>query len=285
MENNLLQEKSIPAEGSRGKICYFANRRHSGRPLAIFLHGLSANHTTWLSAAELLDKHRINSLLVELRGHGHSDKTRRRPLYRWPVFRDDLARIIEAEGLDDFILVGYSFGGVIALSYALESKLRKPRALVLISTNHTNPFNYWRVGFLSVPARALVNSLAWLFIWQKKKDYYYYAVGKSGGYWHSVRQGLATMPWSVNLWMLGQMGAFDFRGQLGSYDRPVLLVHNPGDPFVTQKEVNDMLAAWPQAQLAEAGHNSHFIASEAQEETANIILDFIKKIFSKDKEL
>lgn len=275
MENPILEEKRL--SGSRGKIFYYQGRFFAGRPAVVFLHGLSANHTTWLKIIKILEENQYNSLALDLRGHGLSDKTRKKSYYKIAVLSEDLKKIIGREKISKFILVGYSFGGSVALDYAAKNP-GSVAGLILISANYVSPLKYKKINFLTPALSLILNLLALLLIWQKRKKYLYYRHGASRGYWHSVWIGLNTMPLSVNLWLLLEAILIDFKKALSKLTMPVLIVRGKNDPFLTEREASDLAAALPRAELLAAQNSSHFIASRSQAEVAQILLDFLKKI-------
>jgi len=262
--------------GPDGRICYFLSREFNGRPTLIFLHGLSANHSTWLEMAEKLESLKVNFILPDLRGHGHSDKTKNKNLYELAKFTQDLRSIIAQEEIDRPILIGYSFGGYVALDYAIKYP-DSASALILISTNHINPLHYRMIGFLAKPARLVLDATAFLLLWQKRKNYYYYNQKKDLGYWRSAFKGLLTMPLSVNFWMIGQGLAIDFRGDLNKIIIPTLLLKSKDDPFVSGREAEDMKKNIKNSELHIIEANSHYLASRDQKKIVNIIFDFIAK--------
>ncbi len=273
-EEKFLERKHIDTEA--GQIYYFINNRHSGRPTVVFLHGLTANHTTWSMAARRLDEIGYNSILLEMRGHGLSAQRRLKRLYKLALFADDLNGIIKQEKIEDFILVGYSFSGAVVLEY-LDRYKPRVRSLILISTNHVNPLIYRNISFITPLGRLAVNILAYLFWWEKRKNYEYYHPTKYDSYWKSTMHGFNTMPWSVNLWMLEQTVTYDYRETVKRIKAPTLIIYTPTDAFVTKREVEDMAAAMKNAEIAVSKNRSHYIASEAQEEVAEFIINFIKK--------
>ncbi len=273
-----LEKKSVTTDA--GRIYYYLNSDFPGQPTILYLHGLSSNHTTWIKTAATMHEHGYNGLLVEQRGHGHSDKSKRRSLYRMPVFSRDLAAVIADAGIGNIVLVGYSYGGVIALDYAVNHP-ETLTGLVLISTNHKNPLRYRHLGWLTPGGRAIVRSMAFLLRWQQRRQYYYYDPFISRSYWHSVFEGFTTMPLSINLWMLEQMGKIDYSAGLKRISVPTLLIYSKNDPFVTKAEVDDMLKGLPRASAAVSANDSHFIASQSQAEVTEILLKFITKIESK----
>lgn len=274
MNDLIIQEKS--AQTANGRIFYYLTSPFPGRPFVVLLHGLSSNHTTWLNAMKILYENEYNCLAPDLRGHGLSDKTKSKKLYKLRVFSADLRQIINNEQIKDFILVGYSFGGQIALDY-MEGHPETVKGLILISTNHAHPLKYWRLKFLTPLAIGFLNFLAAILLWQKRKKYYYYQHGKAVGYWVSVKHGLTTMPLSVNLWMLAEIIGINFQNSIKKIKVPTIIVRGIKDFFITQTEINDMAKAIGGAEIITSQNPSHFIGTNAQDETTQIILNFLKK--------
>lgn len=274
MNNPQFQEKSI--QTANGKIFYYLENSFPGRPFVVLLHGLSSNHTTWLGVMETLRANRYNCLAPDMRGHGFSDKTKNKDLYNLGVFSDDLQNIIDNEQIEDFILAGYSFGGQVAIDFAAGHQKRL-KGLVLISANHAPFFKYWHLNFLTPLAVGGLNLLAAFLIWQKRQNYHYYQHGKAVGYWDSVWDGLRTMPITVNFWLLALVTKLDLENELKKIKTPAILVYGKKDAFITQAEIEAAVKALPQAQLIISKNPSHFVSTNAQDETSQIILDFLKQ--------
>lgn len=273
-----LQKKKF--DTGRGDVFWFENKKFRDRPTVVFLHGLSSNHTTWIKVMRELDRAGYNSLAPDLRGHGLSDMTKKKENYNWPTFSQDLFQYLEKENLKNFILVGYCFGGSIALDFSA-SHPDLARGLVLISTNHVNPLRYKKIDFLTPLAVGFLNVLSLLLIWQKRKKYHYYRHGEQGGYWQSVWEGLNTMPVSVNFWMLSMMGKLNLAGKIGKIKIPTLIIRAKRDPFVSAAETRDIVRAIPDSQEIVLDHPSHFIGSKRQDDILKEILIFLEKIFEK----
>jgi alpha-beta hydrolase superfamily lysophospholipase len=71
-----LSQKQI--ETPQGRIAYFMTPPRAGAPVVLLLHGLSSNHTTWRPLMETLSARGFVCIAPDVRGHGHSDKTKRR---------------------------------------------------------------------------------------------------------------------------------------------------------------------------------------------------------------
>ena len=274
MSNSFLQQKWLPT--AKGNICYFLSPGLENKPTVIFLLGLSSNHTTWNVATQTLRKFGLSLILPDLRGHGHSDKTKKRELYKFSVFTEDLKEIVEREKLSRIILVGYSFGGYVALDYVTKYP-DSVSALILISTNHVNPLRYRKIEFLTWPVYGLFSFFAWLLLWQKKKEYYYFDQENAKGYWDSTIKGFTTMPISLNLWMLSEAAYLDFSQDIAKISCPTLIVKSKSDPFLSSAEARDMANKIKFSQLIALKEKSHFLAYRYQEKISETIINFLRE--------
>lgn len=102
----------------------------SGTPI-VMIHGLAASSAFWyLSGGPLLSA--IGPILLyDLRGHGKSDTPATG--YGVATMTDDLHALLDAHGTERAHLVGHSFGGMIALLFALRWPERVA-SLTLIDT-------------------------------------------------------------------------------------------------------------------------------------------------------
>jgi pimeloyl-ACP methyl ester carboxylesterase len=85
-----------------------------GRPL-VLLHGWGVDRSWWTEAGyvdELKDEYRL--VVVDLRGHGASDKPHDAASYKVGLMADDVLAVAAAEGLDRFAIWGLSRGGWVA---------------------------------------------------------------------------------------------------------------------------------------------------------------------------
>ena len=270
-----LKEKFI--ETKHGKIFYYLSSFPSDKPTVVFLHGLTANHTQCYKIINLLEKEGYSCLIPDLRGHGNSDKSKKRQLYEIPVFIEDIRQIVEQEKLSQIILAGYSFGGMIALGFAIEYP-DLVSELVLISTNYIGPLRHWGIGFTLPIWRNLLAIAGAALLWQRRKEYYYYRHDESLTYWRATMLGFMTMPISLDMWMLRQIISIDYEKSLNKIKSRTLLIQSDVEPFISKNEIATMLSKIPNAKVVIAKQETHFIATETQEETAEYILKFLKKI-------
>ena len=90
----------------------------SGFPLVVLHGGPGVDHTMFRPYLDALgDEYRV--LYVDERGQGRSDRVDPTTL-SLEVFARDVDLLAEALGLDEFALLGHSFGAIIATSHATE---------------------------------------------------------------------------------------------------------------------------------------------------------------------
>ena len=95
-------------------IKYNIEIKGEGKPI-ICLHGFSENLSTW----EFLKLNGYQLILIDIIGHGKSDKPSHRKCYSLKVILKHLNKIISKLALKKYSMLGYSMGGRIALAYAL----------------------------------------------------------------------------------------------------------------------------------------------------------------------
>ena len=119
---------------------FHVQRMGQGDRTVVFVHGLVMdNLSSWyFSVANTVAKH-AQVLLYDLRGHGYSDRPSEG--YRIEDHVADLLAILDSETLKQPVdLVGNSFGGLLALAFALAHPGRV-RSLVLVDA-HTGDASF-----------------------------------------------------------------------------------------------------------------------------------------------
>lgn len=100
----------------------------------LFLHGLGATANTWKRLTEYLD-YRYKLLYLDLLGHGSSAKPEIQ--YNIPAQCNTIYDVVADLKIDQFSLIGNSYGGWISLYFSIF--YRTPEYLVLIDSAGLNP--------------------------------------------------------------------------------------------------------------------------------------------------
>lgn len=111
-----------------------ASEAHSHRPTLVFAHFFGGSSRSWREVAACLEDFRC--IAPDARGFGQSDATPQ----SWSVSQaaDDLEALLQALEVRDFVLIGHSMGGKVALEVAA----RRPkylRSLVLLAPSPPTP--------------------------------------------------------------------------------------------------------------------------------------------------
>ena len=94
---------------------YGERGRPDGRPL-VFTHGLLWSSRMMERAAALLDDERV--LLLDLHGHGKSEKPTDVARYTWQEFADDVAGLLDHLDIERAVVGGLSLGANVTLATA-----------------------------------------------------------------------------------------------------------------------------------------------------------------------
>ncbi len=101
----------------------------------VLLHGLSSSARIWELVAPYLAEKGLTCYAPDARGHGFSDKPEDgAENYSFASVTSDLAAFLETCKLERPLLVGHSWGGMLALDYASRLRMgeRAPRGLVMV---------------------------------------------------------------------------------------------------------------------------------------------------------
>ncbi len=129
----LAQETSVCVRGASVRVRFESSG--DGVPL-VFLHGFTGDSREWADFATRVEVHQP-WYAFDLLGHGQTvlEVDSERPeRYRMQEQVSDLEAVLEQLGIGSMILIGYSLGGRVALSYAVARPARL-RGLVLESAS------------------------------------------------------------------------------------------------------------------------------------------------------
>lgn len=128
----------------------------------VLLHGLTGHRDDFRPVLPALAEGNDHRWLApDLRGHGDFTRPVRTESFAFDALVTDLLRLAEALGLDRFDLLGHSFGGMVAVRFALAEPDRL-RSLVLLGTSPDCPDGYDRAVFEKVGAIALARGMAFV---------------------------------------------------------------------------------------------------------------------------
>ncbi len=108
-------------EFSRDEVTISFSDEGTGRPV-VLLHGHTLDRRVWLPVVPHLLKAGLRVIRPDLRGHGRS--TRPDSGYHVSHHSTDVVALLDAVGVDSAAVVGFSFGGGVALEMAVTQRAR-----------------------------------------------------------------------------------------------------------------------------------------------------------------
>lgn len=225
---------------------YWCAYGQAGAPRLLVLHGgPGASHEYLLpQMLRLADRHEL--LLYDQRGGGRSRTDDPTPV-TWQLQVEDLAGVIRELGVAPLTIVGYSWGGLLAILYAIDaakrSDLPSPDRLVLIDPAPLT--RTWRDEFEAEFARRqqgpaiarLREELAQSGLKERDNAAYRQRLFELSvaGYFADPERARDLTPFRVtgrvqqSVWE--SLGDFDLIPLLSNLDVPTLLVHGWSDPI------------------------------------------------------
>ncbi|MCH8200107.1 MAG: alpha/beta fold hydrolase, partial [Chloroflexi bacterium] len=122
----------------RGGVNIYYEAHGQGLPV-LLSHGYAATSRMWEGqVTALADRYRL--IVWDMRGHGESDSPDAQDAYSEEATVEDMAAILNAEGVDRAVIGGLSLGGYMSLAFYLKHRERV-RALMLFDTGpgYRNP--------------------------------------------------------------------------------------------------------------------------------------------------
>lgn len=118
----------------RGMDVHIQRAGRKGLPAVVLLHGFTGSVSTWHETAALLQD-RYSVIAVDLTGHGLTAAPAEVKRYTMEEQTADLYELLEKLAVDQPVMIGYSMGGRIALSYAV----RYPHSLSALILESSSP--------------------------------------------------------------------------------------------------------------------------------------------------
>jgi pimeloyl-ACP methyl ester carboxylesterase len=252
------QKKTVTLKN--GEVLAYIDTGYAAGPVVVLVHGYTDSARDWLPMLPYLSK-QFRLILVDLRGHGRSDKPE--CCYSRFDFAYDIKLLLDALAVRKADIVGHSLGSIVAQTFA-EDWPERTRRVVLISSTGGHPTGEPKkaaqVDF-AVQIRNLKEPIeadspfmiAWWdsptpvdpdFIRRQRED----AAGIPLRVWIAVLdQGLS-----------GGTSPSDIQSSLPRLKAPVLLVWGSKDPIMEEPVRKTLRDALPKAQVKifdGLGHN------------------------------
>jgi pimeloyl-ACP methyl ester carboxylesterase len=260
------------------------------KPVLLMLHGgPGADHSIYRPAYSALADI-VQIVYLDHRGNGRSEDG---PRERWNLAQwgDDVRAFCEVLGIVDPIVLGASFGGMVALAYATRHRAH-PSKLILISTAASGAERlnrrielFERFGGPEVGALARRRFLetqghdqASLDAWGRLAIPHYFRKPRDPDTARRAINRSEVLHWFTKPG--GEGNGFDMSGDLHRIQCPTLVLGGEDDPIHPIESQADIAAALPShlvrfERFADCGHAC---MPDAPERTLAVIRDFITRV-------
>ncbi len=213
----------------------------SGGLPVLFVHSFGGSSEHWAAQLEHLRANR-RAVAFDLRGHGRSTASEG-DQYAIADLASDIAAVADARGLDRFVLVGHSIGGVAAISYA-GAHPDRVAGLLLVGTPGRVPMEQ-ADQIMSAMTSDYGETMA--SYWDRLLE------GAKPKVRDQIKADMRHMPQDVALSLIGATFADDPVPALEAYAGPKASVTSTDSPFDLHKQIKDL----PHEQMTGTSHWVH----------------------------
>lgn len=245
-----------------------AYRVRAGRRPWVLLHGLGCDASMWTGVVEALPRD-LGLVVPDLRGHGGSTLGWRAPSL--DLWAEDVAALIEAEGLSNPAVAGLSMGGYTALALAARGGVAV-RAWGLVSTSAApddDAGRAKRAAAIETLDRRGWNSylegLLPLLLAPGREDAAANRAHLETMFARAGEVGLASALWAL-------ASRPDRRPLLPSLGSPAIVVVGDADVLTPPERAREIAAAAPRAECVILPGVGHMSALESPAEVAEALL-------------
>ncbi|MGW0881978.1 alpha/beta fold hydrolase [Streptomyces sp. NPDC002671] len=211
----------------------------------VFVHGWTANRHRWdHQMAHFAARRRV--IRLDLRGHGESTGAGVRTIAE---LAQDVLALLDHLGVERFVLVGHSMGGMISQTIALAHPERVER---MVLVNSISRMAYSRGRGLLMAA----STLAPFKLFVAANIQRAFAPGYPREEVRAHIRSSADTPREVVMTLYGAMRDFDVLDRVGEIRTPTLMVHGYHDIQLPVQQMLRMAKAYPDAvvRIIDAGH-------------------------------
>ena len=243
-----------------------------GRPPVVLLHGLFGSSTNWHRIARRLSESR-RVLAPDLRNHGRSPSI---PPMTYPAMAEDLANLLDQQGVDQAALVGHSMGGKAAMWLAL-TRPERVQALVVADmapVSYAHGFDGVLAALGALDLRAIADRrdadarLAQHLDTPSLRAYLLQNLIKEGDGWR----------WRIDLPILRNsmddiLGFPDTVGR--QYPGPAFFIYGNDSDYVTGKQLPAIRTLFPLARLRGVPNAGHWVYADQPDAFFNAVSGFL----------
>jgi pimeloyl-ACP methyl ester carboxylesterase len=250
-----------------------------GLPI-LLLHGFASSTYTWEKVAPLLQAKSYHVWALDMKGFGWSDKPKK-SVYAPQELMEEVNEWMNVMGLQEVVLVGNSLGGAIAWNMALDHP-DKVSKLVLIDAAgfiHEMPLPVRLAGLPGAAAIAELFFGRWMIrdtLEQVYHDPSRITDLQVDAYYDRMRTENALYAVTAVGQSLDEISAKEYSRRIPEVQLETLIIWGREDSWIPVEDGRKFEKALPNATLKIIPGCGHIPQEERPEETAQLILDFLK---------
>lgn len=267
----------MPKAELRGASIHYEISGRSGGTgdLVVLLNGIAMSIGNWKPVTDALVASGRRVLCHDFRGQMLSQK--KAGPYSLRGHAEDLAALMEELGIEKADIVGTSYGGEVALEFALAFPGKTASLAVIDSVSYADPMlvaavEGWKACALADPLAFYRSIIAWNY----SADY----IGSNRELLARRETAMASLPRTWFEDFAGLCDAFlaiHLQGRLGTITAPTLVVWAEKDILKGESYSRALAAEIPGARLAMVGGSGHAVAMERPEDLAALLKGFLQE--------
>lgn len=242
-----------------------------------FIHGMTGSSSAWNEFEDRL-QNTYNMVTIDLRGHGLSKKFKDYRDYEINSISEDIRKIAQNLGLKEIILVGHSFGTLVALS-SLPLLSREIKLVVFLSPI----FNVKkaRLGSIALPIVSLFASIVSPFpFFPSNGGHVNYSKYRNTGDWN-VRVFMADVAnTSFRIFLFCMKHLYCYKNMetlLKEIKVPTLIIHGTKDSVMPVNKSRLSANQIANCRFMPLEGGNHVIVRDRPDIISNMIDDYINK--------
>ncbi|MFM2432302.1 MAG: hypothetical protein RLZZ511_3516 [Cyanobacteriota bacterium] len=257
------------------------------RPIAVLLHGgPGADHTSYKPSFDPLTAH-MQLLYLDHRGQGRSARGNPRT-YTLDQNVADLEAFRQYLGIEQWVVIGGSYGGMVALAYASRYPDRVSHLIVYATaaSHHFLPRAQATLRERGTPEQQAIAEYLWNGSFETEAQLQAYFHLLAPLYSLSYQPSRAEPGWertilsvdAINAAFGGFLRTYDLQPELGQITAPTLVIGGRHDWICAPEFSEAIAAAIPQAELQIFEQSGHSIRSDQPADLLQAITRFILAI-------
>ncbi|MFC7325901.1 alpha/beta fold hydrolase [Halorubrum rutilum] len=239
----------------------------------VFLHGVLMSSRFFNEQQPLAEGCQI--ITLDFRGHGRSEKTETG--HTLPQYARDLEAFLDAQGLSDVVLVGWSMGSLVAWEYVSQFGTDRFRGFVSVEQQPLDleqegydhgVFDFDELRGLMELAQTSPHELAWSLIEQMLVD-------ESAAVEQRFFDEITRVPPSITSAILFDQSVRDYRRIVPEVDVPTLVCLGEDETMLENAGVEYVGEKTPDAEVERFSNSGHCPFLEEPEAFNEVVSSFI----------